>query len=57
MILDTIDPTEILQYASLNARICTIDFPIETVALCHHRKLNHYASMDGWFQQNVDFYF
>ena len=47
MFPDTTEPTEILHYAYLNAIFLTIDFPTETVALRHYRKLNHFDSMDG----------
>jgi len=47
MFPDTTEPTEIMHYAYLNARIISIDFPTEIVVLCHYRKLNHYASIDG----------
>ncbi len=47
MFPDTTEPTEILHYANLNARIFPIDFPTETAVLCHYRKLIHYAFIDG----------
>jgi hypothetical protein len=47
MFLDSIEPTEILHYVYLNVRIFSIDFPHETVVLCHYRKLNQYTSIDG----------
>jgi len=47
MFPDATEPTEIMHYAYLNARIFPIDFPTETLVLCHFRKLNRYASIYG----------
>ena len=47
MFPDINEPTEILQDANLNARICPIDFPTQIMVMCHYRKQNQYASMDG----------
>ena len=47
MFPDTIEPTEILHYAYLNARFFPIDFPIEIPVLGHYRKLYQYTSMNG----------
>ena len=44
MFPDTNEPTEILHYAYLNARILPIDFPTETVVMCHYLKLIHVYS-------------
>ena len=39
MFPDAAEPTEILHYVYLNAGFFPIDFPTETVVLCHYRKL------------------
>jgi hypothetical protein len=58
MFPDTYEPTdEILHYAYLNAISFPIDFPTETVVVCHYRKQNHRTSKDGYFHKNADLYF
>ena len=44
MFPDTIELTEILHYAYLNARFLPIDFPTEIAVMCCYRKLSHVYS-------------
>ncbi len=56
MFLDTNEPTEMLHYAFLNAKMFPIDFPTEAVVMWHYRKLNHVYSY-GYLVPSKGYFF